>query len=303
MAYSLSGLTAYTEQDAKSLIYKIVAQDDMSKYMNIQTGIKSAETINIIATEGVWQAATNCSPTASGDSTFTQRTLTVGSISVVLEWCEEQLQAYYTQKEMVAGSTYDMLTFRNQITEDVIQNIHRRKSIAIWQGDTTAGSAYLNKFDGLIKIINAASGVNTAAAVAWSVANARTAVQNVLTAITDNMYQANTNGSLKIFMGTAEARDYRLKLGIDNLYHMTGADSKLYAENTDVEIVPVIGLSGTKRVFAIDTKNLYLGTDLKNEEEKLQFKVLENEKIRLTIKTKYGVQIAFPDQIVSQANT
>lgn len=303
MAYSLSGLSAYTEQDAKKLIYKVVAGDDMSKYMNVQTGIKSAETINIVATEGVWQAATNCNPTASGDSTFTQRTITIGKTAIVLEWCEEQLEAYYTQKAMKAGSEYDMLTFRNEIVNDVVQNINRRKAIAIWQGDTGAGSAYLNKFDGLIKIIGAASGVNSASAVAWSVANSRTAVQNVLSAITDNMYAASTNGSLKIFMGTAEARDYRLKLGIDNLYHYTGAENKLYAENTDVEIVPVIGLSGTKKVYAIDTKNMYLGTDLESEEDKLNFKVLENEKIRLTIKFKYGVQIAFPDQIVSQVNT
>lgn len=303
MAYSLSGLTAYTEQDANKLIYKIVAGDDMSQYMQVQTGIKSAETINIVATEGVWQAATNCNPTASGDSTFTQRTITIGKTSIVLEWCEEQLEAYYTQKAMKAGSTYDMLTFRNAIVDDVIQNINKRKAVAIWQGDTTAGSAYLNKFDGLCKIIAAASGVVSASTVTWSVANSRTAVQNVLTSLTDDMLAANTSGSLKIFMGTAEARDYRLKLGIDNLYHYTGAENKLYAENSDIEIIPVIGLSGTKKVYAIDTKNMYLGTDLESEEDKLSLKVLENEKIRLTIKFKYGVQIAFPDQIVSQINS
>ena len=300
MAYSLSGLAAYTEQDAKKLIYKVIAADDISAMMNVQTGIKSAETINIIQTEGVWQGATNCNPTASGDTAITQRTLTVGSISVVLEWCEEQLQAYYTQKEMKAGSTYDMLTFRDDIVNDVIQNIHKRKAVAIWQGDTTAGSAYLNKFDGLLKLIAAASGVVTATPSVWSVANARTAVQTAYLAITNDMI---ANPKLKMFIGTAEARDYRMKLGIDNLYHLTGADKKLYVENTDLEIVPCIGLSGTKKIRVMATDNMYLGTDLNNEEEKLQFKVLENEKIRLTIKAKYGTQVAFPDQIVSQDNT
>lgn len=303
MAYSLSGLTAYTEQDANKLIYKIVAGDDMSQYMNVQTGIKSAETINIVATEGVWQAATNCNPTASGDTTFSQRTITIGKTAIVLEWCEEQLEAYYTQKAMKAGSTYDMLTFRNAIVDDVIQNIHRRKSIAIWQGDTTAGSAYLNKFDGLSKIIAAASGVQTATPVVFSVTTSRDAVANCLAAITDNMYAANKNGSLKMFMGTSEVRTYRQELMNDNLFHYTGADKKLYAENSDIEIVPVIGLSGTKKIYVIDTNNMYLGCDLESEEDKLSMKVLENEKIRLTIKFKYGVQIAFPDQIVSQINT
>ena len=300
MAYNLAGLTAYTEQDAKKLIYKVIAGDDISKMMNVQTGIKSAETINIVQTEGVWQAATNCNPTASGDTTFTQRTLTVGAISVVLEWCEEQLQAYYTQKAMKAGSELDTLTFAKEIVADVTQNIFKRKAVAIWQGDTTAGSAYLNKFDGLIKIIGAASGVVTATPSVWSVANSRTAVQTAYLATTNDMI---ANPNTKMWIGTAEARDYRMKLGIDNLYHLTGADKKLYVENTDMEMVPCIGLSGTKRIYVMATDNMYLGTDLNNEEEKLQFKVLENEKIRLTIKVKYGVQVAFPDQIVSQANT
>ena len=298
MAYSLS-LPAYTEQDAKKLIYKVIAHDDMSKYMNVQTGIKTAETINIISTEAVWQGKTSCNPVASGDSAMSQRALTVGSISLILEWCEEQLEAYYTQKAMVAGATYDMLTFRNDIVDDVVQKFLKRKAVAIWQGDLTSGSAYLNKFDGLCVIIAGASPV-VATPIAWSVANSRTAVQNLMDSMTNDML---ADSNFKIFMGLAEARDYRRKLGVDNLYHLTGSDAKLYAENSDIEIIPVVGLSGTKKVYGISTNNMYLGTDLNNEEERMDFKVLENEKIRLTIKTKYGVQIAFGDQIVSQINT
>lgn len=301
MSYNLANLTSgYTKEDAKSLIYKLITEGETASLMKVQPGIKTKETINIVATEGVWQGKTACNPTASGNTTFSQRDIEVGSVSVILEWCEEQLEAYYLQGAMKAGSMYDDLTFRTQILEDVMQNIKKRKEIAIWQGNTSSGDAYLSKFDGLIKIIAAASGVNTATPVAWSVANSRTAVQNALTAITDDMY---TNGNLKMFMGLTEARDYRLKLGIDNLYHLTGADAKLYAENSDIEIVPVAGLSGTKKIYVMSPDNMYLGTDLTNEEEKMDMKVLENEKLRLTVKFKYGVQVAFPDLIVSQVNT
>lgn len=301
MAYNLAGLTSgYTKEDAKSLIYKTITEGGTASLMKLQPKIKTSETINIVATRGVWQGKTACNPTASGTTTFTQRELTVGNVSVILEWCEEQLEDYYLQGEMKAGSVYTDLTFRTQILDDVRQNILKDKELAIWQGDTTAGSVYLNKFDGLIKIIGAASGVNSATPVAWSVANSRTAVQNALVAITDDMY---TNGNIKMFMGLSEARDYRLKLGLDNLYHLTGADGKLYAENSDVEIVPVAGLSGTKKIYVMSPDNMYLGTDMSNEEEKFDLKVLENEKLRLTVKFKYGVQVAFPDLIVSQVNT
>lgn len=301
MAYSLSGLTSgYTKEDAKSLIYKTIAQGTTASLMKIQSKIKTSETINIVATEGIWQGKTNCNPVASGTTAFSQREITVGAISVILEWCEEQLEDYYLQGEMVAGSVYTDLTFRNQILDDQKQNFIKRKEVAIWKGDTTSGDAFLNKFDGLIKIIGAASGVNSATPVAWSQANSRTAVQNALEAITDDMHAQNR---LVMFMGTAEARSYRLKLGIDNLYHMTGADNKLYAENSDIEIIPVLGLSGTKKIYVISPDNMYLGTDLANEEEKFELKVLENEKLRFTGKVKYGVQVAFPDLIVSQVNT
>lgn len=300
MAYNLAGLTNnYVDEIKNDYIIKTITQGTTASLMTKNTGIKSAETINIIATRGVWQGKTACNPTASGSSVLTQRTLTVGGVSVILEWCEETLETYSTQTRMKQGSTYTDLTFRTQILDDVKQNILADKEVAIWQGDTTAGSAYLNKFDGLIKIIGASSPVS-ATPVAWSVANSRTAVQNALTAITADMYTA---GNLLMFMGETEARDYRLKLGIDNLYHLTGADAKLYAENSNIEIVPVTGLSGTKKVFVISPDNMFLGTDLEGEDEKFDLKVLENEKLRLTVKFKLGVQVAFPDQIVQQVNT
>jgi len=300
MAYNLAGLTNnYVDETKNDYIYKTITEGTTASLMTLNTGIKSAETINIIATRGVWQGKTACNPTASGTTALTQRTLTVGGVSVILEWCEETLETYSVQTRMKQGSTYTDLTFRTQILDDVKQNILADKEQAIWKGDTTSGSAYLNKFDGLIKIIGAASPIS-ASAVAWSVANSRTAVQNALTAITADMY---TVGNIKMFMGQTEARDYRLKLGIDNLYHLTGADAKLYAENSDVEIIPVAGLNGTKKTYVMSPDNMILGVDLANEEEKFDLKVIENEKLRLTVKFKMGVQVAFPDQIVQQVNT
>lgn len=302
MAYDVSALGAYTKQNAESLIYKTIATGaKTAQYMVVQPGIKSAETINIAATRGVWQTGGSCGFNASGDTTFSQRTITVGKVKINLKWCEKDLEPKYTQGALKAGSSYDMLTYEQEIVGDIQQNIAADLEKAIWQGDTTAGSAYLNKFDGLIKIIGAASGVVSASAVAWSVANSRTGVQNVLTAATaDILAQPN----LKMFMGTVEARDYKLKLGIDNLYHITGKEGTLYAENSDIEIVPVLGLSGTKKIVLMSTDNMYLGTDLVNEDEKFDlFYAKEADEIRFVSEFKVGVQIAFPDQIVYQVNT
>lgn len=300
MAYSIGSIPAYTEQDAKSIIRKIIAEGTTASLMKIQTGIKSAETINIFASEAVWQTNSDCGFNASGSTVGTQRTLTVGKIKLQMDWCEQALEPDFYQRAMKAGSNYDMLTYRNDIVADVLMNYNKRKEVAIWQGDLSSTNTYIKQFDGLCVIIAAASPVVATPSV-WSVANSRTALQAVYAAMTNDIL---ANPNTKVFMGTAEARDYRIKLGIDNLYHLTGSETKLYLENTDVEIVPTIGLSGTKKIYAISTDNMFLGTDLENEGEAFDvFYAKEADKIRLNSKFKLGVQIAFGDQIVSQINT
>jgi len=301
MAYNVSALGSYTKENADSLIYKTIATGaKTAQYMVKQPGIKSAETINIAATRGVWQTGGSCGFVASGDTTFSQRTLTIGKVKINLKWCEKDLEPKYLQGALAAGSTYSMLTFEEQIISDIQQNIAADLETAIWQGDTTSGSAYLNKFDGLLKIIAAASPVS-ASSTTWSVANSRTAVQNVLTAATANIL---AQPNLKLFMGTVEARDYKMKLAQDNLYHYTGQEGTLIAEGTDIEIVPVLGLSGTKKLILTSTDNLYLGTDLMNEDEKFDlFYAKEADEIRFVAEFKIGTQIAFGDLIVYQANS
>lgn len=303
MAYSVGTIPAYTEQDAKNIIRKMIAEGTTASLMKVQTGIKSAETINIFASELVWQANTGCGFVASGTTVGSQRTITVGKFKLEGSWCEQTLEPLFYQKAMKAGSDYTMLTYRNEIVDDIVMNYNKRKEIAIWQGNLLSTNAYLNRFNGLQLIIAGASPV-VATPSAWSVANSRTALQALYAAMTNDML---IDPNFKVFMGTAEARDYRMKLGIDNLYHNDGKDSKLYLENTNIEIIPTLGLSGTKAIYGISTDNMYLGTDLENEADALGtaklFYAQEADELRFSAKIKLGVQIAFGDQVVSQLNT
>lgn len=302
MGFNLGNLaTDFVKEDASKAIYKKIAQGKTSSMMVVQPNIKSAEKISMLASRAVWQTGGTCGFNASGDTVPSYRTLTVGKIKLNMSWCDKDLEPTYYQGILTSGSTYDTLALQEKILSDIDQNLNKDIETAIWQGDTGSANVYLNKFDGLIKIINAASDEITATPVAWSVANSRTALQNVYAALTDDMI---ANPKLKVFMGLSEARDYRMKLGIDNLYHITGAEGKLYLENTDVEIIPTLGLSGTKKIYAIATDNMYLGVDLANEEEKYDlFYAKEADELRFVSEFKMGVQVAFPDQIVKQVNT
>jgi hypothetical protein len=68
---------------------------------------------------------------------------------------------------------------------------------------------------------------------------------------------------------------------------------------TNVKMIAVGGLNGTDRMFLGRLTNFFVGTDLANEEEELKFWYSEdNDEVRFRACFKYGVQIAFPDQLV-----
>jgi len=300
--YDVSALSTYTKDsaDKKSYLYKMLAQGNSAKLFPKQTGVKSSERIHLISNSPVWQAQA-CSFTASANTTFTDRTLTVGKPGIYMKWCEKDLESKYTQLCMQAGSKLETLTFAEQIVGDIMQQTSRDLEMAIWKGNTLSTDQQLLHFDGLQKLIDAASIGATATPATWSVANARTIMQTFVTALTDDML-AQPSG--KIFMGLAEARDYRLKLGIDNLYHNDGKEQTLYAENTNIEIVPTLGLSGTKAIYFMPTDYTFIGTDLEGEDENYElFYAKEAREIRFIAEWKMGVQFAFPSLIAKMLNT
>lgn len=297
--YVVSSLPAYTKQDAAMLIYaKVFQEADTAKYATIQTGVKSSETINLLSTEGVWQTQ-GCSFNASGTTDFTQRTITVGKMKVDMQWCERDLEPSYLQEALKAGGNYDSLTYNTKIMEGVMMKIKYRQEIALWQASTNHTDQYLKHYDGFIKIIGAASGVVSYSGTAWSTANSRTVVRGILDAIPNDVYAA---GEVVIFMGRDMVRQYRQKLSTDNLYHTNvegSTSNEILAENTNIKIIGVNGLTGTNKAYAVEPSNLYIGTDLMNEQEKVEMWFSQDDRvIKMTTEWKTGVQIAFPERIV-----
>ena len=66
-----------------------------------------------------------------------------------------------------------------------------------------------------------------------------------------------------------------------------------------MKLIAVGGLDGTDKLVASHLTNFFVGTDLANEEEEYKFWYSQdNDEVRFRATMKYGVQIAFPDQIV-----
>jgi hypothetical protein len=312
MAFDVSTLAAYTEQNEALLVTDSVLGAKTAALIksagNVMVGVKSAETINIMDTDAIFQAGGSCGFTASGSTTFTQRTVTVGKIKVNESLCPKDLEAKYLQKALPTGSMYDSIPFEQEFADKKAKTIASQLETALWQGDTTSGNANLSKFDGLVKLIGAASGV-VAANVSTYISGAplSTITAGNVISIFDGVYQAIpaqvvAADDMAIFCGQDVFRTYTVALKNANQFHYSidvKADSEFVLPGTPIKVIALQGLNGTNKVYAMRISNLFLGTDLLNEEEKFEiFYAKEADQVRFVSEFKMGVNVAFPDEIV-----
>ena len=173
MAYDVSALTAYVKDQGDIPLLKSLfdaqTADIIRAKGSVVADVKSSQRVNFIDTDAVFQAGTSCGFNASGTTTLSSRSITVGSIKVHEALCPKDLEAKATQWKLKPGTSNGQDPFEKEYTDLKSGIIAEQLEVALWQGDTGSGNANLNKFDGLIKIIDAAGAANGVGAVASNV--------------------------------------------------------------------------------------------------------------------------------------
>jgi hypothetical protein len=306
MAFNVSALANYTNEQSTELVLKSLFGSKTASILQaagqVQVGVKSAEALNIL-TSDVYFQTDGCGYTASGNTTFSQRNITVGKIKVEETLCPKTLEAKWMQTQIAAGSPTSV-PFEEQIGQDKANNIAKLLEIAMWQGDTatTNTNPNTNKFDGFIKLIDAASAStvagNTSSATSITTANVEDLIDNIYNVVPADISDAS---DLVLFVGIDTFKKYSTALRASNLFHYA-ADSEgmeIMIPATNVKLIAVGGLNGTNRMFLARLSNLFVGTDLANEQEEYRFWYSQDaDEVRFRATMKYGVQFAFPDQIV-----
>jgi hypothetical protein len=312
MGFDVSALANYTKENEALLVTSSVLGAKTASLIksagNVMVGVKSSEKINIMETDAIFQSGASCGFNASGSTTFTQRTVTPGKIKVNEALCPKDLEAKYLQKALPTGSMYDSIPFEQEYSEKKAKTIAAQLETALWTGDTDSVNVNLNKFDGLVKLIGAASGVvaaNASTYISGAPLSSITAA-NVIS-IFDGVYQAIpakvvAADDMTIFCGQDLFRTYTIALknsGSFNYQIDVKADSEFVLPGTTIKVIAVAGLNGTNKVYAMRLSNMFLGTDLLNEEEKFEiFYAKEADQVRFVSEFKMGVNIAFPDEVV-----
>ena len=310
MALDLSALTNYVKENELQLtsaaIFSAKTASLIEAKGNVQVGIKSAETINVMTTDAVFQAGGSCGFNSSGTTTITQRTLTVGKIKVQESICPKTFEAKYTQKALREGSSYDYMAYAEEYSAQKVQRIGAALETAIWQGDTASGTANLARFDGLIKIIDGLGfggagdpiDGNPADLTTLTSANVISAVDSIFAVLPAALLDKD---DVVIFCGNDTFREYVIALRTANLFHypVDAANMELVIPGTAIKLIGVNGLNGTDKMFGLSMSNLYLGTDMLNENDRFElFFAKESDEIRFVVEFKLGVQVAFPDEVV-----
>jgi hypothetical protein len=307
MAYSfVAPLTTYTEQQRLPLITKAVFSARSAALFTKQVGIKSSAALNLMDTDANIQSGTVCGWSATGNTTFTQRNITVGAMKIQEALCPRSLEQYWMQSQLTAGSTYDGVPFEQAFAEQKALRIAEALETAIWQGN-----AY---FSGVNQLLNAASGstvLANASSTTWNPVSASVGIttSNVIS-IFDKVYNdipqaILTRNDLVIFCGWNNFRTligaFKANTGVMyNQVDLQGlADGDIVYPGTNVRVVAVPGLTSTNRIVCTYLGNLFYGTDLLSDEEQFElFWSRDNDEVRFQASFKAATQFAYPDHMV-----
>ena len=300
MAINVSTLSNYVDEQRLPLIKKAVLGARTAYHFNLMTGVKGATALNLLETEVVFGDGSECGWNEAGASKLSQRVLTPGAIAINMSFCDKKLLKTWANYEVRVAAGQKSLPFEEDFMAGVGEAIASNLEKALWMGDTDSENDNLNKFDGMLKILESATIANTIPyTTGTSVASI---VKNVYSAIPA---EAFNKGEVVLYMGADSYRAYIQELIANgNLVITTGMNDvampdSILIPGTNVRVIYVDGLNGTGKFVASYKDNFVYGVDLTDDSEKYDFWYSQdNREHRLAVEFVAGVQVAYPDMVV-----
>ena len=321
MAFSLSALTAYVEENKADLIMKPITGSKIFDLIDVRQGIKSGMKIPILESTAPAQSGAACGFTSSGTTTVSQTTLNTSYIKVQEALCLQDLEAYFTQKYLPSGSKEETTLLEAEIINRKLANIASKVGQMIMQGGTTyTNDSYLKQLNGFISQIDTAGNAVAATQTAGiTTANVRTIVEEII--FQKLPLALSETGDEVVFLGVDNYRILLQKLMQDGAFFYQPSATNF----TSNEItypgtnVRVIGLNEMNSGNAVDTgslptavKNRILAGSLKNfvagfdvRADLSDFDVWfskDNQQLRFNCRFNIGCVNHFTDQIVQYKN-
>lgn len=324
--FTLSGLSAYTEENKADIVTKSILGAKTLGLIDVRAGIKSAMKIPILDVTANFNTGGTCAFATSGVATVTQTTITPVALKLNMAFCPQELEAFFTQKYLKAGSlytgTYDSQeaidnAFFSAITDRVQSYINKQVEAMLWLGNTaTTADPNLKLMDGFIKKIDAAATAIASTPLASITSlNIRDIFDDIIFFKIPNQV---INDSPVVWCSQEHFRMLIGALTKANLFAyypslQENTQMELIYPGSNVKIIAVPGLNSDNgiglptaaknRIFAGVPSNFVAGVDLENDIKNFDlWYSKDNREVRMVMEFKLGVANHFVDQIVQYKN-
>lgn len=290
-----AGLSGYVDANRLPLIKKLLFAPQSIKYFGLLTGVHGPTNLNILDTQVTFGAGNTCGWTDGATSEFSARELVPGAIKIQQSICDKAMLDYWNgyAVKVAAGRKDGNCPFEEDFTDLLKREVAKELEIAIWQGDTTSASPNLNKFDGLLTLINNDATITPIATA------------NDILVDTYACYNAIAEESLlgtSIYMSIAQFKALVLALGNANLYHYdpkVDEELTIILPNTQTKVHGVYGLTGATDIIALADEHVIYGVSmLEDKDEYKLWYSLDNQEYRIEIDFVAGIQYAFSSEVV-----
>ena len=300
-SYDVATIGSYVDQVGGELLSKALIGATTPKYVNVKLGIKGTQALNLLNSNIVFQAG-ECGwdPPTGTTTTFTQRNITTCAEKYNEALCYQDLFETYQSMLMKPGQTQETVPFEQQIADLKVKSIQQRIEQKLWQATTAGGADCFMGFKGLIVTgttgIGNSSGTTFNTSAYGTAGNPITEVDNLINALSDD---AMSRDDLRVFMSYANFRLYVQALTKANFFanyigssEITGNMEAVHP-NTNVKVIPTIGLNGSNKVTIGPAEYMVVGFDLLSDHEKLVIWYSKDfDELRLRANYNYGVTIA-----------
>ena len=296
MAFNISALDNYVEENRLPLYTKLTAKADSIALFKSVLNVKNVTNINLMDAQAII-ADRNCGWNPSGDTTFTARPLKVRRAQLQEQFCIRDLETTFLNESIKARVNGDESFAEGEVAAQILDNIAEKINAQI-DADLWTGTSATCGFDGLLAIAEEASAttkveVGSAASIYDKVV---AVYQAVPSAIRRKVEFAMSYSSLDLLIQ---------ELITKGLYHpdfntVQGADSNTIALPgfKSVKIHRVSGLEGSDVIFAYNRDNVFYGCDVESDKDTLESYYDRGDKYwKVSADFNYGVQVAFPDML------
>lgn len=301
----VNSLPDYVEQNKIGLIAKAVLGGNSLNYFNLQTNVLGPTKINLLNTEVQFQQGGDCGFNPQGSVTLTQREIYPNILKVNMEFCDKNLLGTWAQYQVKVAAGKETLPFEEMFIGDVIKHVNDKLENMLWTGQgPTSASGSGSQFAGILKVLGQANvaTLNYNSGTAYNNILVKTYLGEGLTAQQKKDIQIlKAKDDVAIFVGPDFYEAWIQEMIAANMFHIFPADytGSVKLPGTNVDVIKTNGLLGTNKIVMLSKSNVYVGVDMENSKEVFDFWFSKDDrKFKLDIQFGYGVQVAFPDEVV-----